>query len=122
MAKMKLLYAEGEVDVLTEQAGVFEKAGHEVERAVGRKGVIESLKKAKYDLVVLGPSLTRNDRHHLVYMVKKSNSETKVLVMHADGGHHPYVDLCTDTGASLESVVAKIAAMKPGAAGAAAGR
>jgi DNA-binding NtrC family response regulator len=122
MAKMKLLYAEGEVDVLTEQAGVFEKAGHEVERAVGRKGVIESLKKAKYDLVVLGPSLTRNDRHHLVYMVKKSNSATKVLVMHADGGHHPYVDLCTDTGASLESVVAKIAAMKPGAAGAAAGR
>lgn len=122
MAKMKLLYAEGEVDVLTEQAGVFEKAGHEVERAVGRKGVIESLKKAKYDLVVLGPSLTRNDRHHLVYMVKKSNSGTKVLVMHADGGRHPYVDLCTDTGASLESVVAKIAAMKPGAAGAAAGR
>lgn len=123
MAKMKLLYAEGEVDVLTAQAGVFEKAGHEVERVIGRKGVLESLKKAKFDLVVLGPSLTRNDRHHLVYMVKKSNAGTKVLVMHADGGHHPYVDLCTDTGASLESVVEQIAKLqKPAAAGAAAGR
>jgi hypothetical protein len=71
MAKMKLLYAEGEVEVLTAQAAVFEKAGHEVERAVGRKGVLESVKKAKFDLVVLGPSLTRNDRHHLVYMVKE---------------------------------------------------
>jgi len=119
---MKLLYAEGEVDVLTAQAATFEKAGHEVERAIGRKGVLESLKKAKFDLVVLGPSLSRNDRHHLVYMVKKANAGTKVLVMHADGSRHPYVDLCTDTGASLESVVEKIAAMKPAAAGAAAGR
>ena len=122
MAKMKLLYAEGEVDVLTAQAGAFEKAGHEVERAVGRKGVIESLKKAKYDLVVLGPSLSRNDRHHLVYKVKKSNAGTRVLVMHADGSRHPYVDLCTDTGASLESVVAKIASAKPLASGVAAGK
>ena len=121
MSKMKLLYAESELDVLTAQAPVFEKAGHEVERAIGRKGVIESLKKAKYDLVVLGPSLSRNDRHHLVYMVKKSNTGTRVLVMHADGSRHPYVDLCTDTGASLESVVAKLAS-KHAASGAAAGK
>jgi len=122
MAKMKLLYAEGEMDILTAQAAAFEKAGHEVERAVGRKGVLESLKKAKYDLVVLGPSLTRNDRHHLTYMVKKAHEGTKVLVMHTDANRHPYVDVCTDTGASLESVVAKIAALKPAAAGASAGR
>jgi DNA-binding NtrC family response regulator len=122
MAKMKLLYAEGEVDVLTAQAAVFEKAGHEVERAVGRKGVLESVTKAKYDLVVLGPSLSRDDRHHLVYKIKKANAGTRVLVMHTDGSRHPYVDLCTDTGASLESVVAKIAGLKPAALGAVAGR
>ncbi len=122
MAKIKLLYAEGEVDVLTAQAAVFEKAGHEVERAVGRKAVLESVTKAKYDLVVLGPSLSRDDRHHLVYKIKKANAGTRVLVMHTDGSRHPYVDLCTDTGASLESVVAKIATLKPAAASAAAGR
>jgi hypothetical protein len=76
---------------------------------------------------VLGPTLTRNDRHHLPYMVKKANSQTSVLVMHADGSRHPYVDACTDTGASLESVLQRIESMKiagmvPAAAGAAAGR
>jgi hypothetical protein len=60
-------------------------------------------------------------------MVKKANAETSVLVMHADGSRHPYVDACTDTGASLESVLAriegiKIAGMMPAAAAAAAGR
>jgi hypothetical protein len=48
-------------------------------------------------------------------------------VMHADGSRHPYVDACTDTGASLESVLRriegmKIAGMMPSAKGAAAGR
>jgi hypothetical protein len=47
--------------------------------------------------------------------------------MHADGSRHPYVDACTDTGASLESVLSriesmKIAGMTPKAASAAAGR
>ena len=60
---------------------------------------------------MLGATLTRNDRHHLPYMVKKVSTETKVLVMHADGSRHPYVDACTDTGASLESVLNHIDAM-----------
>ena len=95
--------------------------------AAGRKAVQEALNKSSFDLVVLGPTLTRNDRHHLPYMVKKASAETGVLVMHADGSRHPYVDACTDTGASLESVLnriesMKIAGMMPSAAGAAAGR
>jgi hypothetical protein len=60
-------------------------------------------------------------------MVKKANAATNVLVMHADGSRHPYVDACTDTGASLENVLNRIEGMKiagtaPAAAGAAAGR
>jgi hypothetical protein len=59
-------------------------------------------------------------------MVKKANPATRVLVLHADGSRHPYVDGCTDTGASLETVLAKIAdAMgqePPTARAAAAGR
>ena len=124
-AKLTILYGEGDEDVLATQAAAIEKAGHSVQKAVGRKGVDEALKKAKFDLVVLGATLTRNDRHHLPYMAKKASEAPKILVLHADGTRHPYVDGCTDTGASLENVIAKIASMAgavPAAAGAAAGR
>jgi DNA-binding NtrC family response regulator len=124
-AKLTILYCAGAEDVLANQATAIEKAGHTVQKALGRKGIDEALKKSKFDLVVLGASLTRNDRHHLPYMAKKANAETRILVLHADGTRHPYVDGCTDTGASLENVLAKIASMAgavPVAAGAAAGR
>jgi DNA-binding NtrC family response regulator len=124
--KLKVLYSEGDTEVLAAQAVAIEKAGHTVEQALGRKAVLEALKKGQFDLVVLGQTLTRNDRHHLVYMVKKANAGTRVLVLHADGSRHPYVDGCTDTGASLETVVAKIAGVMgqepPTAQAAAAGR
>jgi len=126
-AKLKILYGEGDAEEQAVAAAAFEKAGHTVEKAVGRKAVEAAIGKGRFDLVVLGPTLTRNDRHHLPYMVKKANSGTNVLVMHADGSRHPYVDACTDTGASLESVLnriesMKIAGMMPKAAAAAAGR
>jgi len=126
-SKLRILYGEGDEDVLKAQAAAMEKAGHTVQQAVGRKSVDEALKKSAFDLVVLGATLSRNDRHHLPYMVKKVSSETSVLVMHADGSRHPYVDACTDTGASLETVLnriesMKIAGMMPAAAAASAGR
>jgi DNA-binding NtrC family response regulator len=125
-AKLRILYGEGDTDVLAAQAAAIEKAGHIVQPAEGRKAVTEALQKGSFDLVVLGPTLTRNDRHHLPYMVKKASSATSVLVMHADGSRHPYVDACTDTGASLESVLNRIESMKiaglPKAAAAGAGQ
>lgn len=126
-AKLKILYGEGDIDAQTETSAAFEKAGHTVEKAIGRKAVQSALDKGQFDLVVLGPTLSRNDRHHLPYMVKKAQAETSVLVMHADGSRHPYVDACTDTGASVESVLARIegmaiAGLMPAAAGAATGR
>jgi DNA-binding NtrC family response regulator len=126
-AKLKILYGEGDAEVLALQAASMEKAGHSVQQAMGRKAVQEALSKGCFDLVVLGPTLSRNDRHHLPYMVKKTSAETSVLVMHTDGSRHPYVDACTDTGASLETVLARIEGMRiagamPFAAGAAAGR
>jgi DNA-binding NtrC family response regulator len=126
-SKLKILYGEGNAEVQAVTAGALENAGHAVEKALGRKAVEAALGKSRYDLVVLGPTLTRNDRHHLPYMVKKAQAEASVLVMHADGSRHPYVDACTDTGASVENVLArietmKIAGMMPMATGAAAGR
>jgi DNA-binding NtrC family response regulator len=126
-AKLTILYGEGDEDILASQAPAMEKAGHAVQQAIGRKGVDEALKKSKFDLVVLGATLSRNDRHHLPYMAKKASTETRILVLHADGTRHPYVDGCTYTGASLENVLNKIESMKnaattPAAAGAAAGK
>lgn len=109
--KLKILYGEGDTEVLATQAESITKAGHQVTTVVGRKGVEEALKKDAFDLVMLGPTLTRNDRHHLPYMVKKSHEGTRVLVMHADGGRHPYVDTATDTGRSIESILETIASM-----------
>jgi len=126
-ARLKILYGESNAEAQAVTAGAFEQAGHSVEKALGRKAVEAALGKGSFDLVVLGPTLSRNDRHHLPYSVKKVQSEISVLVMHADGSRHPYVDACTDTGASIENVLAriesmKIAGMMPMAAGAAAGR
>ncbi len=126
-ANLKILYGEGDVDAQAETSAAFERAGHSVEKAIGRKAVQAALDKGRFDLVVLGPTLSRNDRHHLPYMVKKAQKQTSVLVMHADGSRHPYVDACTDTGASVENVMARIdsmglAGVKPAAAAAAAGR
>jgi DNA-binding NtrC family response regulator len=125
-SKLKILYGEGDEDILKAQSASIERAGHSVQPAVGRKAVDEAIRKTSFDLVILGPTLTRNDRHHLPYMIKKVSTETKVLVMHADGSRHPYVDACTDTGSSLETVLNRIEAMNltgtMRAAAAAAGR
>ncbi len=126
-SKLKILYGEGDAEVLAAQGASMENAGHSVQQAFGLKAVQEALSKGPFDLVVLGPTLSRNDRHHLPYMVKKASAETGVLVMHADGSRHPYVDACTDTGASLETVLARIEGMRiagtmPLAAAAGAGR
>ena len=126
-AKLRILYGEGDGQTLRAQAAGMEKAGHTVQQAVGRKGVEEAIKKSGFDLVILGGTLSRNDRHDLPYMVKKASAETCVLVVHADGSRHPYVDACTDTGASLETVLTriegmKIAGMMPAAAAAGAGK
>jgi DNA-binding NtrC family response regulator len=110
MPKLKVLYSELNEEILASQAAQLEKAGHQVKTAIGRKGVQEALKSASFDLVVLGPTLTRDDRHHLPYMVKKANRATRVLVMHTDGSRHPYVDGNTDTGESMERLLEKIGA------------
>lgn len=113
-AKLNILYAEGESDLLTQQSAALQKAGHQVQQAIGRKGVEEVLTKGSFDLVVLGGTLTRNERHHLVYMIKKAHAGTKVLVLHTDGTRHPYVDACVDTGSDTEHVLARIDSMNLG--------
>jgi DNA-binding NtrC family response regulator len=123
-SQFKILYAEGDSDVLAPQATTLQKAGHQVETAEGRKAVEAAIRKGTFDVIVLGPTLSRNDRHHLPYMIKKVNMATRIFVMHTDGERHHYVDANLDTGCTMEDVVAKIATLwsKPQAAAAGAGR
>ena len=112
MSKMKVLYGELNEQVLFEQANSLKQAGYDVETALGRKGVVEALKRGNFDLVVLGPTLSRDDRHHLPYMVKKAQASTRVLVMHTDGSRHPYVDAFVDTGSDMEHWLGKISSLQ----------
>ena len=111
-SRLKILYAEGDAEVLAAQAVSIQKAGHEVIQAEGRKAVEDALGRQSFDLVVLGPTLTKNDRHHLPYMVKKVHIGTRVLVMHTDGERHPYVDANLDTGSRFEALLETIATLQ----------
>ncbi len=109
--QLKILYGEGDAEVLASQVVSIQKAGHQVETAVGRKSIDEAARRGGFDLVILGPTLTKNDRHHLPYVIKKAQRATRILVMHTDGEGHPAVDANTDTGRSMADVVAKIAVL-----------
>jgi DNA-binding NtrC family response regulator len=111
VSKLKLLYCEGDAEVLASQVASIQKAGYQVETAADRKSVLAALRQGTFDLVILGPTLSKNDRHHLAYMVKKASQTTRVLVMHTDGERHPAVDANLDTGCSMEAVLGKIATL-----------
>jgi DNA-binding NtrC family response regulator len=121
-SKLKILYGEGDSEVLAAQSVTIEKAGHQVTPAQGRQQVQDLLRREVFDLVILGPTLTKNDRHHLAYMVKKAKAGTRVLVTHTDGEGHPAVDATLETGRSMNALLEKIVSMYPQAAGAASGR
>jgi DNA-binding NtrC family response regulator len=112
-SKLKILYGEGDTKVLATQAVTIEKAGYQVVQAEGRQQVQDALRKEPFDLVILGPTLSKNDRHHLPYMVKKASQETKVLVTHTDGEGHHAVDATLETGRSMNALLEKIASLFP---------
>jgi DNA-binding NtrC family response regulator len=121
-SKLKILYAEDDQELLAAQSVTIEKAGHQVSQAESRQQVLDLVTREPFDLVILGPTLSKNDRHHLAYMVKKAKSGVRVLVMHTDGEGHPAVDATLETGRSINALLEKIAAMYPQAAAAAASR
>jgi DNA-binding NtrC family response regulator len=118
----KVLYGELNAEVLAAQAESLQKAGYKVQTAVGRTGVMDALKSEGFELVILGATLTRDDRHHLPYMAKKAHAGTRVLVMHTDGSRHPYVDGNIDTGEGIEKLLEKIGRLHTRTSAAAAGR
>lgn len=70
---IKILYGESDQQVLFSHAAEFKKAGHHVTTAVDRQGIQNELRRDAFDLVILGPTMSKDDRHHLPYMVKESS-------------------------------------------------
>jgi DNA-binding NtrC family response regulator len=117
-----VVYGELDEKLLATQTAALEQAGYHVQPAVGRRGVLDALKQGSFELVILGGTLTRNDRHHLPYMAKKANAAIRVLVLHTDGSRHPYVDAHTDTGSGTEELLSRVESLRPKRAAAGAGR
>ena len=107
---ISLLYAESDEQVLASHAAEMRNAGHHVTTAIGRAEVTEALRRDAFDLVIFGSTLSKDDRHHLPYVVKKHHEGTKVLVMHMGGRHHE-VDATIDANMSMHLVLEKIAAL-----------
>ena len=107
---IRILYAESYENTLSCQAAEMKKAGHQVTTAVNRNTFEEALRHRAFDLVILGATLSKDDRHHLPYIVKKSHAATKVLVMHA-GTHHHEVDAVVDSNLSMQRILERIAAL-----------
>jgi DNA-binding NtrC family response regulator len=109
--KLKILYCESDEKALATQAALVKDAGHQVETALGRKAAEEALRSGNFDLVILGDTLSKDDRHHLPYMVKKSHPGTRVLVTHAGGARHHEVDAVVDSGSDITTLLNAIAAL-----------
>ena len=107
---IKILYGESDQATLSAQSAEFTKAGHRVTTALNRQAVQEALSRETFDLVILGATLSKDDRHHLPYMVKKSHAATKVLVMQAVSRHHE-VDAAIDPTLSMPRIMEKIVAL-----------
>lgn len=106
-AAINILYGESDQTVLATHSAEMKKAGHHVTIALHRQGVLEELGQGTFDLVILGSTLSKDDRHHVPYMVKRARQATKVVVMHAASRHHE-VDASIDANTSMQFVLEKI--------------
>ena len=108
MSKTAILYCEADADVLSAQTRLFNQAGYAVVPIQGRAAMEAAAKAGGFDVAILGHTLSRDDRHHLPYMVKKSNPAARVVVLHASG-RHPQVDIALDSRLGEHAVMQAIA-------------
>ncbi|HEX6466108.1 MAG TPA: hypothetical protein VFZ99_02320 [Terriglobales bacterium] len=106
--KATILYGENDNSILESQTAIFEQAGYSVCKAIGRKAIEQAVARQGFDIVVLGHTLTRDDRHHLPYMAKKGHEDTRILVLHASG-RHPQVDKSMDSREGPRAILEAVA-------------
>lgn len=102
--KSAILYVEDDDKTLASQVPVLQKAGYAVTQVVGRAAAEQALKQGGFELVILGHTLSKEDRHHLPYKARKANEDTRILVLHASG-KHPAVDMAIDSRQGAEAVL-----------------
>jgi DNA-binding NtrC family response regulator len=103
-SKSAILYVEDDERALAAQAPVLQKAGHALTQVVGRDAAEQALKQGRFELVILGHTLSKDDRHHLPYKARKANEDTRILVLHASG-KHPAVDMAIDSRQGPDAVL-----------------
>ncbi len=106
----RILCAEANAQVLFAQVKMFGKAGYVVVPALGRGTIEAALARATFDLIILGHTLNKDDRHHVPYMAKKASPDTRILVLHASG-KHPKVDIAIDSRRGEAVVLEAVAAL-----------
>ena len=79
MSKTAILYCEADAKVLSTQTKLFNQAGYAVVPIEGRPAMEAAVKAGGFDIAILGHTLTRDDRHHLPYMVKRGNPAASVI-------------------------------------------
>jgi DNA-binding NtrC family response regulator len=117
MSKTAILYCEADAKVLSTQTKLFANAGYAVVPILGRAAMETAVRAGGFDIAILGHTLSRDDRHHLPYMVKKGNAAARVVVLHASG-RHPQVDVALDSRLEPEALLEAVAqaASEPAAA------
>jgi DNA-binding NtrC family response regulator len=108
MSKTAILYCEADAKVLSTQTKLFNQAGYAVVPIEGRAAMEAAVKAGGFDIAILGHTLTRDDRHHLPYMVKRGNPAASVIVLHASG-RHPAVDVALDSRLGERALLEAIA-------------
>lgn len=106
----KILCAEGNPRTLAAQVSMFGKAGYVVVPALGRAAIEAALARSTFDLIILGHTLSKDDRHHVPYMAKKADPDTHILVLHASG-KHPKVDIALDSRMGDAAVLEAVASL-----------
>jgi DNA-binding NtrC family response regulator len=109
-AKTSILYVENDEKVLTTQGESLKKGGYAATQVVGRAAAEQALKQNSFDLLILGHSLSKDDRHHLPYKARKANEDMRILVLHASG-NHPAVDMATDSRQGPEAVLKAVSSL-----------
>ena len=109
-AKTSILYAENDEEVLTTQGESLKKGGYQITQVVGRAAAEQALKQGSFELMILGHTLSKDDRHHLAYKAKKSNENLRILVLHASG-KHPAVDMAIDSRQGPEAVLKALSSL-----------
>jgi DNA-binding NtrC family response regulator len=109
-AKPSIIYAENDEDILSSQGEILKKAGYATTQVVGRAAAEQALKQGSFELIILGHTLSKDDRHHLPYKARKANENMRILVLHASG-NHPAVDMAMDSREGPEAVLRAVSSL-----------